>query len=435
MKINAFGCLAATLAMASAASAAVSRPKWIIEIPAPTKEIRSEVANMGYAIDEVLSDKVFVLGSDSDVKKFRERGFQVTPREYQERFEIFENFGPGMTYHSYAEVVRDLQNLATLYPSLVTLETLGTTHENRDMTMIRISGLSKAAAQTSGAPAIMYMGCHHAREHLSVEVPLMFAQYLAGEYSSGNAKIKELLDTREVYIAPIINPDGHTYDFTTGSSRGKMWRKNRRNNGRGSFGVDLNRNYGYGWGTGGSSNDKNSEVYMGPEAFSEPETLAVKKFVDSQPRMTTLLSFHTFSELVLYPWGGTYDKVGEKDGRPEDLPVFQKMARDMARWNAYTPQQSSDLYIASGDTTDWAYGAHGIFAFTFELSPRSMWEGGFYPGPSAINPTFNANLKPMLYMLEFSDDPSRVLREKIPTFDFTPASRGIPVASFKDMVL
>ncbi|HVJ65291.1 MAG TPA: M14 family metallopeptidase [Bdellovibrionota bacterium] len=432
MNINARGCLAAIIALSAQANAA---PKWIIEIPAPNKEIRSKITDLGYAIDEVLSDKVFVLGGDADVKKLSESGYKVTPREYQERFEVFESFGPGLVYHSYQDVVRELENLSGLYPQLVSLESLGKSHENRDMTMIRISGMSKAAAQTSNAPVIMYMGCHHAREHLSVEVPLMFAQYLAAEYAAGNAQIQDMLNTREVYIAPIINPDGHTYDFVGPSSRGKMWRKNRRNNGRGSFGVDLNRNYGYGWNTGGSSSDPDSEIYMGPHAFSEPETQAVKAFVDSQPRMTTMLSFHTFSELVLYPWGNSYDKIGQKDGDAKDLAVFEKMASNMSRWNNYTPQQSSELYIASGDTTDWAYGAHRIIAFTFELSPKSMWDGGFYPGTRAIHPTFQANLKPMLYLLEYADNPSRALSERVPSFDFTPARRGVPVASFQDLSL
>ena len=85
------------------------------------------------------------------------------------------------------------------------------------------------------------------------------------------------------------------------------------------------------------------------------------------------------------------------------------MAQTMAQWNKYTPQQSSELYIASGDTTDWAYGAHGIFAFTFELSPKSMWDGGFYPGQGVIDRVFNDNLRPLMYMLEVTADPYKVL--------------------------
>lgn len=429
MKIRAFAYIFTFVLSFSA----FASPSWVIEIPAADKDTRTKVANLGFAIEEILSDKVFVLGSDSDAQKLESAGFKVVKRKFQERFRIFESFGPGMSYHSYQEVVRDLTNLSNLYPHLVSLESLGKTHENRDMTMIRISGMTKADAESKRIPAIIYTGCHHAREHLSVEVPLMYAKYLVAEYAAGNSKIKALLDSREVFIAPIINPDGHVYDFTGSNSRGKMWRKNRRDNGRGSFGVDLNRNYGYGWNTGGSSSDPDSEVYMGPSPFSEPETQAVRDFVNANPRITTFLSFHTFSELVLYPWGHSYDKIGDKDGRKEDLPVFEKMARDMAKWNKYVPQQASDLYIASGDTTDWAYGTHGIFAFTFELSPRSMWDGGFYPGTEVINPTFNANLKPMLYLLEFADDPSRVLREEIPSFEDTPAKRGVAIASPKDL--
>ena len=85
------------------------------------------------------------------------------------------------------------------------------------------------------------------------------------------------------------------------------------------------------------------------------------------------------------------------------------MARQMATWNRYKPQQASDLYIASGDTTDWAYGTHGIYAFTFELSPKSNWDGGFYPGQGVIDRVFNDNLRPILYMLDIADDPNRAV--------------------------
>jgi carboxypeptidase T len=90
-----------------------------------------------------------------------------------------------------------------------------------------------------------------------------------------------------------------------------------------------------------------------------------------------------------------------------DRQVFENMARTMAKWNNYKPQQSSELYIASGDTTDWAYGTLGIFAFTFELSPRSMWRGGFYPGEGVLDKVFEDNLKPSLYLIEMADDPYR----------------------------
>jgi carboxypeptidase T len=85
------------------------------------------------------------------------------------------------------------------------------------------------------------------------------------------------------------------------------------------------------------------------------------------------------------------------------------MAKTMAGWNHYTPEQASDLYIASGDTVDWAYGTHGIFAFTFELSPSDMMDGGFYPGAGVIDRVFNDNLKPCLYLIDVAGDPYQVL--------------------------
>src|SRR3990172_6427507 len=84
------------------------------------------------------------------------------------------------------------------------------------------------------------------------------------------------------------------------------------------------------------------------------------------------------------------------------------MAQTMAQMTGYTPEQSSDLYIASGDTTDWSWGEKGIFSFTFELTPKFSWGGGgFYPGAGAIATTFQANIRPALYLIDLADDPYR----------------------------
>ena len=88
------------------------------------------------------------------------------------------------------------------------------------------------------------------------------------------------------------------------------------------------------------------------------------------------------------------------------------MAQTMSKWNGYTPQKSSDLYIASGDTTDWSYGEHRIISFTFELDPKSMWSGGFYPGQAKIPVIFKKNINPALYLINLADNPYRVLESK-----------------------
>jgi carboxypeptidase T len=426
--IGKYSTLSLLIAGAAQAHAPTSQPELVISIGATTKEQRSKIANLGYALDDVHSDRVFIYGSAEDARRLSALGLPTAVNTLPARpFESDEPFDIRATqYHSYERLVGEIKTLEQSYPALVTVLSLGRSLENRDMPLIRISGKSLAEAEALQLPVAFYTGCHHAREHLSVEVPFMFAKYLLSEYGK-NPDVTRLVDSREIYIAPMINPDGHTFDFT-GKTQGNMWRKNRARNNDGSYGVDLNRNYGYQWGTGGSSTTPTSEVFMGPQPFSEPETQAVKHFVDTQPRMKTLLTFHTFSELILYPWGWTYDPINHAD----DLKVYQKMAGDMSKWNGYTPQASSDLYIASGDTVDWSYGTHGIFAFTFELSPKSMWQGGFYPGNTAIDPAFKANLKPMLYLLELTDNPHRALTDNLPSFLDTPARRGVGVASYHD---
>ena len=203
----------------------------------------------------------------------------------------------------------------------------------------------------------------------------------------------------------MVNPDGAMYDIK--GRRYKMWRKNMRKERNELFGVDLNRNYGFGWGGGGSSSSRNSDIYRGPKAFSEPETLAIKNFVEENPHIKIVLTYHTYSELILYPWGHKNEGVGGKDQQ-----VFETLANKMASWTGYTPQRSSDLYIASGDTCDWAYGALKRFCFTFELTPKSYWQGGFYPGAKVIDRVSKVNIKPALYLIKNSQNPYGVLTSK-----------------------
>ena len=143
----------------------------------------------------------------------------------------------------------------------------------------------------------------------------------------------------------------------------------------------------------------------------------MKAFVEARTNLKILLSYHTFSELILYPWGGSNEQIADKKA----LEAFKAMAGEMAEMTGYKPQQSSDLYIATGDTCDWAWGARGIFAFTFELTPKSMWAGGFYPGANAVDTTVKNNIRPMLYLIDLSDDPLRATK---PISSFVTAPAG-----------
>lgn len=378
-----------------------------IQVAAQNKQARSQIADAGMSIEAVRSDSVWGFAQPEEIAALRARGFKILgnfPRETA-RGGHQGMFGFPIAderFHTYAEVQGALRNLQSKNADIARVISIGKTVEGRDIWALHINTDPESLQNSqSRKPGVIFMGNHHAREHLSAEIPLMLAEHLLA-----NRRIESLaatLDSRDIWIIPMVNPDGAEFDIS--SNNYKYWRKNRSVNAGGTYGVDLNRNYGYGWGTGGSSSSPSSDVYMGPAPFSEPETRAIRDFVISQANTTVLLTFHTYSELILYPWGGKYDPVANAT----DHAAFKKMAETMAAWNQYTPEQASELYIASGDTVDWAYGERGIFGFTFELSPSSTGGGGFYPGAGVIDRVFNDNLKPCLYLLDVAADPRAVV--------------------------
>jgi carboxypeptidase T len=389
-------------------SAEASSPRFI-QVAAKNKYERSAIARLGMSIEAVRSDSVWGFANDVEIAKLQRKGFHILgnfPIEVARGGHVgtYDFPAKDSIYHNYARLVKDVQAIQSANSDIMRVVTIGKSLEGRDVFAIHINTNPNElnSRVLSPKPGVIFMGAHHAREHLSVEVPFLLAKYLMDKRRS--PLVSPLLDKRDIWLIPMINPDGAEFDISTG--RYAYWRKNRRDNKDGTYGVDLNRNYGYEWGTGGSDPETDSETYMGPQPFSEPETQAVRDFVRAQKNTKILLTFHTFSELILYPWGHTHDPIANT----KDLAVFKTMAKTMAQWNHYTPQASSDLYIASGDTTDWAYGELGIFAFTFEMSPGSMsGANGFYPGPKMIDRAFNDNLKPCLYLLQVAGDPYSVI--------------------------
>lgn len=370
-----------------------------MKISAKDKFERSVIANLGVAIEIVKEDYVIAYGNDLELQKLKDLGkLEAASNLALENDFPLEDAG----YHNYAELTAELQTIARENPDITSLTSIAKTTEGHDIWSLRITDGFSDADQKAAA---IYMGGHHAREHLSVEMPLLLAKFLIEKFRAGDVRIVRLLKSRDIHIIPTVNPDGMEYDIQ--DARYKMWRKNRSRNADGTFGVDLNRNYGYQWGTGGSSSNTASETYKGPQPFSEIETLAIKNYIEAHTNISVLLSFHSFSKLILYPWGHKYQPIETAN----DQAVHEVMAHRMAEWNGYETGPSSSLYIASGDTTDWSYGAHKIISFTFELDPGSagFGAGGFYPGTAVIDPVFQKNIEPMLYLLEYADNPYRVL--------------------------
>lgn len=394
-----------------------SNQRYWMKIRATDKFQRSVIANI-VGIENTKEDYVVAFGGEEELKQIQKLGWLMSYSNLAEeaRFGTKDFPQKDSAFHNYAEMTAELTKLANENPTLVTMSSIGNSTEGRATWVLR---LGADQSHASDKPSVIFMGGHHAREHLSMEMPLMLAQYLVNQYKAGNERVIGLMKNRDIHIIPMVNPDGAEYDIQDGNY--KMWRKNRSKNANGTFGTDLNRNYGFQWGTGGSSTNPNNDTYMGTKPFSEPETVNIKNYVEANPNITILLSFHTYSQLILYPWGHKYD--GIENGK--DLQVHEVMAKKMAEWNKYAPQQASDLYIASGDTTDWAYGVHKIFSFTFELDPSQasggFGGGGFYPGAGVIQPVFNKNVEPCLYLLEYADNPYRTLSINVGPIGPTPA--------------
>lgn len=310
-------------------------------------------------------------------------------------------------YHSYDEMVAALQSLASTYPSLCSLQSIGQSVEGRDIWVLRIEG-NGAPARTASKPHVFYGGCLHARELMSVEIPLRFAQHLLDNYASDPA-LAQLVDSRVSWVAPMLNPDGHVYvEQNNSGDWWTWWRKNRRDNGDGSFGVDLNRNFSFEWGydNTGSSPTTSSLVYRGPAPFSEPETVALRDFLVANPPALSF-SYHSYGELLLYPWG--YVR-----GYTVDHELFFELGEELTATNGYYAGNAAmgAIYTVNGDSDDWAYGElsggkPSFPMFTPELNSQA--QGGFGPPDTLIQPTVDLLLPMNLALLELADEPRRVL--------------------------
>ena len=358
--------------------------------PVGTARARTAVASTGAGIDEVGNDYVVVRATQSERAAIEARGYTV------EQVATMAAFPPSDSeYHDFAEMQADLAAVTAANPATVRRFTIGTSFEGRPLEAVRISD---DATDNPAEPGVLFVASHHAREHLTVEVALDVIHLFA---ESTDPEVAALVADRQIYVVPNLNPDGSEFDIATGSYQ--SWRKNRQPNGDGKpIGTDMNRNYSYRWGCcGGSSGSFSSETYRGPAPFSAPETAAMRDFVNAHANIRTAISYHSYGDLILYPYGYTNTDV-PADMTPLDHDTFVAMAREMANTTGYKPQQSSDLYITDGDWTDWMYGAKGIYPFTFELGGNS-----FYPDDSRIPAEQAKNRAAAIYVASMADCPTR----------------------------
>jgi carboxypeptidase T len=270
---------------------------------------------------------------------------------------------PPPEYTEYDEMVPILQGLANTYPNICKLYDVGNTWENREIWALKIS--DNVATHETAEKDILIDGNHHANEIMTVEVPLYLAKNLCEKYPT-DPDVKLIVDNVETWIIPMVNPDGHTHVFKVYN----RWRKNRRDNGGGSYGVDLNRNYDYEWGkVPGCSRDPNASTYCGPYAFSEPETQALRDLVNaSEHQFKYALNYHSSGRYCMYPWNHDYGHPPEPD-----YTYFKNVSlylmETLSGWRHGNFWETL-RYLGSGTACDWEYDGSGhdkCWGFTFEI--------------------------------------------------------------------
>jgi hypothetical protein len=285
-------------------------------------------------------------------------------------------------FYTLDEVMAELDSMVTLYPDLITqrqaISTDTLTHDGRMLYWVRLSDNPNT---DEDEPEVLYTGVHHAREPMSVQQMIWYMWHLLENYDS-DPEIRQLVDATEMYFVPFVNPDGYEYNHLTDPDGGGMWRKNRRDNGDGTYGVDPNRNYGYKWGldNSGSSPYTSDETYRGPAPFSEPEIKNIRDFCNMH-EFKLALNYHSYSALLLYVWGWT------ETASPDDELLYN-YGELMTRENAYVyGPGSTTIYPTNGSSDDWMYGEQTskdlIFAFTPEVGHNG---DGFWPSLSRIIP-------------------------------------------------
>jgi murein tripeptide amidase MpaA len=342
----------------------------LLQTLAPDIEILSENKVLLYAdkrLQNVLKRRKFKFSIKiSDLEEFYARRAQADTVRRNAK-----SVGSLGGYRTFAEIEQTLDQLVQTYPQFISKFSIGKSFEGRDIWALKIS------ANSDTKPTIWFDALHHSREPLSAELVLRFVDALAKQYFY-DLEIMRILQTREIIVVPCVNPDGYEYNRQTHPQGGGMWRKNRRPNLDGSYGVDLNRNYGWKWGTIINDVGMDSEAYQGVSAFSEPETQALRDLM-AQVKPRFAVTVHSYGNEWMFPWG-YIDEPSVSDA------LFRYYAERLTDKNGYVAENGWHLYGAtSGTTDDYLYATFGTLAYTLEAGTNI---DGFWAAPSRIEPIF-----------------------------------------------
>lgn len=382
----------------------------VVEVPISGRASLDSLARLGFEVAAVRSDgagaaqRAVIVVSPETEALLAQRGIRTTPLARRvapaaaaDTFRLFHSFDKPVVG------IRATLDAWAAAGTSIHIDSVGASYEGRPILAVKIG----PAGDSPERPNVLFLATHHAREWISTAIAMKLIRWLADSAAP-------VLARHDIWVIPVENPDGYQYTFT----HDRFWRKNRRPNANGSYGVDPNRNYPAFWGFDerGSSSYQYAEVYRGTSPGSEPETQAVMAFHAAHPPVVSV-SYHSYSGLILYPWGF---RSGEVAG---DVARFQALAGTQlapavldgdpeSPTDRYHPGPAWGLYPTNGEYTDWAYRMHGTIAFTTELTSGCCANGLYYgfdfPDDSArVEQVFRDNLPFALSLVAASGDLAR----------------------------
>ncbi len=308
--------------------------------------------------------QVDLIINNDQIESLKKLGFKLISTNFNSN-----KSSPDSGYQSPVKIESSLKQYAAKFPNLAQLTSIGKSLEGRDIWAIRLT--KDVATNNPAKPHILFNSMHHAREVMTAEVGLDIVDQLLTQYGK-DASITQWMDSYEIWVIPMFNVDGNNLVWTHDS----MWRKNAR----GGYGVDINRNYPYAWNScNGSGSSQSAQDFHGASAASEPETKVMMNFVN-QVRPVFEISYHSYSELVIYPYGCPNQHTQTKD-------VIEKIGKELASKlvsdngkGTYTAGTAPELlYAVDGGDIDWLYHEAQVIPFVIEINSNGQ---GFQPSYS-----------------------------------------------------
>ena len=339
----------------------------------------------------------------------KKKSFKELIEEYLSKLEIND------AYLSYNQYISLINKIKEDYPKYIELSSIGKTYENNDIPIIKMKSPLIDNNNTDIKSGILFNGMHHGREPVSMMMNIYLILHLL---SLPKSYLHLFLSTTNIFFIPIVNIDTYKYNseqYLAGLGiKNMMARKNRRivNNTKckgEDIGVDLNRNYDYYFGSDneGSSNSPCQEDYRGEYPFSEPETKAIKNFVELHPEIKIVYNYHTWGNLIITAFNCLSFKESDNLIKSK-YPIHYKMYEDFKKEGEF-PQNflfgnadSTIKYKANGDATDWFLGKKNILSFSPELGNGNKNSDYFYPNKEITFDVLNKNLHGGLYAIQKS---------------------------------